>query len=166
VAQAEKIVPFRPVNINTGEPDDLRLQIDVRLSVDEVRRHGVGNESSGRPPSQHELCRLASAIYDGRRKRDRTMEGELFGEPAWDMLLALYCLPARGELLAVTALSYAANVPQATGLRVQALLAERGLIQRRREGSDGRRYIVSLTSHGQSVLEKYLTDFGTRAGLF
>jgi DNA-binding MarR family transcriptional regulator len=165
VAQAEKIVPFRPVNINTGEPDDLRLQIDVRLSLDEVRRHGVGNEFSGLP-SQHKLCCLASAIYDGRRKRDRTMEGELFGEPAWDMLLALYCLPARGERLGVTALSYAANVPQSTGLRVQALLAERGLIQRRREGSDGRRYIVSLTSHGQSVLEKYLTDFGSRAGLF
>jgi DNA-binding MarR family transcriptional regulator len=165
VARAEKIIPFRPVNSNTGESDELRLHIDVRLSVDETPWTAAGNESSG-PPNQHELCCLASAIYDGRRRRDRAMEGELFGEPAWDMLLALYCLPARGERLGVTALSYAANVPQSTGLRVQGLLAKSGLIQRRREGSDGRRYIVSLTSHGQSVLEKYLTDFGSRAGLF
>ena len=74
------------------------------------------------------------------------------------MLLALYCLPARGEKLGVTALSYAANVPQSTGHRVQAVLAERGLIERTTESSDARRQLVWLTEKARTILENYFTS--------
>lgn len=86
------------------------------------------------------------------------LHAEIFGEPAWDMMLALYCLPAKGERLSVTALSYAANVAPTTGLRVQDALGRRGLIERRKGQSDGRIQLVELTEQGRNWLEKYLTS--------
>jgi predicted transcriptional regulator len=85
------------------------------------------------------------------------LNGELFGEPAWDMLLALYCLPARGEIMAVTSLSYAADVPLTTGHRWQETLVKEGLIERGPESERGYRHLVRLTTKGRTLLENYLT---------
>ena len=137
--------------------NDLRLQIDVRLRLADGAVATNTCPETGRPTPE-ELLRVAAGIYDARRKRDKIAIGELFGEPAWDMLLALYCLPARGEKLGVTALSYAANVPQSTGHRVQAVLAERGLIERTTESSDARRQLVWLTEKARTILENYFTS--------
>ncbi|MBV9528328.1 MAG: winged helix-turn-helix transcriptional regulator [Sphingomonas sp.] len=96
-------------------------------------------------------------MYEARRTRDKLLGNDLFGEPAWDMLLALYCLPKRGELLGVTSLSHAAEVPATTGLRWQKSLMADGLIERGPDEVDLRRQMVRLTPKGKALLENYLT---------
>ena len=81
---------------------------------------------------------------------------KLFGEPGWDMLLALYCLPTRGERLGVTALSNASAVSVTSALRWQAILTEDGLIERIPDEDDKRREFVRLTDKGRTMLEDYL----------
>lgn len=140
--------------------DDDRLQIDLRLTLDEVAAAEEKQLRRGarRHPSKRDLLALAGRIYDSRRSRERIFsDHELFGEPAWDMLLALYCLPPRGELMAVTALTYAANVPETTGMRWQRTLINEGLIERGPELVDQRRQINRLTPRGRCLLERYLT---------
>jgi DNA-binding MarR family transcriptional regulator len=139
--------------------DDGRLQIDLRLRFDEAApaQAEILRVSASKPPKRHDLCHLACKIYDARRSRDRMFGDKLFGEPAWDMLLALYCLPKRGELMTVTTLTYAANVPQATGHRYQKALHQQGLIERCPQGSDLRKRIIRLTPEGRSLLDEYLT---------
>jgi DNA-binding MarR family transcriptional regulator len=73
------------------------------------------------------------------------------------MLLALYCFPARGEMLTVSSLSYAAEVPLATGIRWQKVLGEQGLIESSPEGIDRRRKFVRLTSIGRAMMDRILT---------
>jgi DNA-binding MarR family transcriptional regulator len=138
--------------------DDIRLQINLRLRLDEIAEAEaeILQVSARRRPTRRELCQLACTMYDARRTRDRILDQELFGEPAWDMLLALYGLPSRGELLSVTALNYAANVPQTTGYRWQATLTEAGLIERGPPEVDARRQILRLTAKGRQLLEQYL----------
>jgi DNA-binding MarR family transcriptional regulator len=136
----------------------LRLQIDIRLEIDGPPLQAPPDREADAVPTPAELCKLAFAIYRARRNRDKLLYGELFGEPAWDMMLALYCLPDRGERLCVTALSYAANVALTTGLRVQEALTQRGLIEKRKVQSDGRIQIVQLTEQGRKWLESYLTS--------
>jgi DNA-binding MarR family transcriptional regulator len=138
------------------QPEDLRLQIDIRLEVDGPAEAGGIKAKPDTVPTAADLCQLASGIYRARRNRDKLLHGELFGEPAWDMMLALYFLPANGERLTVTGLSYAANVPQTTGLRIQGALAQRGLIEKRHEQSDRRVQLVLLTDKGRAWLENYL----------
>jgi DNA-binding MarR family transcriptional regulator len=113
-------------------------------------------ERERRPPTKSELCCLADELYEARRMRDRMLDQELFGEPAWDMLLALYCMPNRGICLGVTSLSHAARVPEATGSRCQKVLLERGLIRRGPHVHDARQQLVGLTDKGRQLLEKYL----------
>lgn len=141
------------------DPEDLHLHIDLRLELDQIAElHAEQLRlKSRRPPTRKELVRLACRIYDARRTRDRMFDRKLFGEPAWDMLLALYCLPARGERLGVTSLSLAANVAQATGHRWQINLINEGLIERGPPGLDARRQLLRLTVKGRKLLESYLT---------
>jgi len=141
------------------EGEDLLLHLDLRLRLDEIADVDAEQlrRTAHRPPTRKELCRLAYAIYTGRRLRDRIVEDELFGEPAWDMLLALYCLPPRGQMLTVTGLTYAANMKQSTGLRWQKVLIEHGLIERGPEGIDGRKMLVRLTDAGRELMRRLLT---------
>ena len=148
--------------IEDGRPetpvDDGRLQIDLRLGLDEVAAAEEERLRSAprRRPTRRELVQLACNLYDARRGRERIFGDQLFGEPAWDMLLALYCLPSRGLVIGVTSLGYAANVPPTTGLRWQKVLLEEGLIERGPHDSDARQRLVRLTEQGRHLMERYL----------
>lgn len=150
-----------PPVVVDAEPDadDLLLQIDIRLHLDEVAASEVDQlrEDGRTEPTGRQLAILALKIYDARRLRDRMLPEKLFGEPAWDMLLALYGLPHRGELLTISALCYASGVPTTTALRWQRTLLVQGLIERGPQGVDRRKQFVRLTDIGRHLLEKYLT---------
>lgn len=120
------------------------------------------NLKSEEPPTRSQLVHLACRLYDARRARERLLGDDLFGEPGWDILLACYCLPARGEPATVVGLAHAANVPKSTGQRWQRILMKRGLIERAGRCSDGRRQLVHLSSKGRQMLEHYLTTLFRR----
>jgi len=159
VSRQESLKPSEPLVTRFDDSEDLHVHIDLRLELDQIAELHAEQlrRGSRRPPTRKELVRLACRIYDARRTRDRMFDRKLFGEPAWDMLLALYCLPARGERLGVTSLTHAANVAQATGHRWQATLTDEGLIERGPRELDGRRQLVRLTEKGRKLLENYLT---------
>jgi DNA-binding MarR family transcriptional regulator len=152
---------FEPPAIDggSGEPtaDEVRLQIDLRLRLDEVAADEAQHlrDRPREKPSKGELAHLARRMYDARRQRDRMMKRKLFGEPAWDMLLALYSM--RGQFFAPKGLTHAADVPVTTGQRWQALLTEEGLIERVPPGCEPRRQWIRLTEKGQSMMDAYLT---------
>ena len=131
---------------------NIRIQLDhiAELEAEQLRTN------ARRPPNRHELIRLAYQTYNARRARDRMVGTRLFGEPAWDMLLALYCLPPRGEFLSVTGLSYASNVIPTTGLRWQKMLTDEGLIERGPQGVDRRKQFVRLTDSGRDLMNRLL----------
>src|SRR5206468_8189269 len=133
MSRQDKLNPPQTDDVPRAGPlDDGRLQTELRLGLDEVAAAEEERLRSAqhRRPTRHDLTRLAGKMYDARRNRDRVFNDQLFGEPAWDMLLALYALPKRGIPLSVTSLTYAANVPPTTGLRWQKVLFDQGLIER------------------------------------
>lgn len=148
-----------PIVAAASHTDDVRLQINLRLHLDEVAEVEAARlrKDTRRAPSRHELRRIATRIYEARRTRSKVFEHQIFGEPAWDMLLALYFMPARGEFLTVTGLCYAAVVPVSTGLSWQATLKQEGLIERGPRGVDKRKQFVRLTSEGRTLMDAYLT---------
>ena len=149
--------------IDDVPPDDLvdddRLQIDLRLGLDNVT--AVEAEKlrlrPRRRPNRLQLEKLARHLFEARLDRKQLFDGEIFGEPAWDMLLALYYMPRSGELLTVTNLSHTAGVPETTGLRWQQTLLDEGLIKRGPHILDRRLRLVGLTPQGRLLMEKYLT---------
>jgi DNA-binding MarR family transcriptional regulator len=126
------------------------------LRLDDIVRAKIDGNDKHLEPSSRQLMELARRIYEARRTRERIFDSKIFGEPAWDMLLALYCLPKRGQVLSVKSLTYAANVPGTTGLRCQSMLEEQGLIERGPPGRDCRLTFKKLTPVGRQLLERYL----------
>jgi hypothetical protein len=155
-ASAAQVIPD---DASDFSPDDLHLQVNLRLHLDEVAEVEAARLrlDARRPPGRNELRRLACQIYEARRIRARVFAQKIFGEPAWDMLLALYFMPARGEMLTVSGLSHAACVAETTGLRWQATLTSESLIERGPTGIDKRKQFIRLTRNGRSLMEAYLT---------
>jgi DNA-binding MarR family transcriptional regulator len=152
--------PPLPIGESPADPlDQSIVEISLRFRLDEVfgREVELLRGSTPRQPNAKELRRLARRIYEARRLRERVLDGKLFGEPAWDMLLALYHLPALGEMLTVSGLCCCSGVPASTALRWQTILFDEGLIERGPHGTDRRMQFVRLTAQGRKLLEQYLT---------
>ena len=66
-----------------------------------------------------------------RRRRDRLFGSDLFGEPAWDMLLELYAAELAQRRECVSGLCCASGVPATTALRWITLLVNAGWVTRR-----------------------------------
>ncbi|HEV2594605.1 MAG TPA: winged helix DNA-binding protein [Sphingomicrobium sp.] len=103
---------------------------------------------------QESLASAAGEIYRMRRARDRLMPKGFRGEPAWDMLLALFSeAPSK---LTVSSLCFCSGVPSSTSLRWIDVLARAGLLERTSHPRDDEIVFVSLTDDGRFLIERCL----------
>jgi hypothetical protein len=96
------------------------------------------------------------AIIRARRMRDQFFRGEIFADPAWDMLLDLMAARIEGKRVAVSSLCIAAAVPATTALRWIKMLTDRGLFVRSADPQDGRRVYIELSDEAARALTAYL----------
>ena len=99
---------------------------------------------------------VAQDIYRERQRRREFFDGDLFGEPAWDMLLDLYICDRQGKRVSVTAACLGAGVPETTALRWLKQLEKNGLLLREADRRDGRRSFVRLSELGYAKMTAYL----------
>lgn len=91
-----------------------------------------------------------------RRLRDRFFTGDLFADPAWDMLLDLMAASLDGERVAVSSLCIAAAVPPTTALRWIKTMTDNGLFVRVSDPEDGRRIFIELSDQAAASMTAYL----------
>ena len=98
------------------------------------------------------LARLAEEIRCMRQARNKQLPADLFGEPAWDILLLLY----HGGMSPCGADDIAAYLgsPNTTVARWIAALASRGFVNRIADGAGN--HSISLTNDGRAALERAL----------
>jgi DNA-binding MarR family transcriptional regulator len=109
------------------------------------------------PPTMS-LVALAEALAKARLSRADQLPGELFGEPAWDILLDLYVWHGR-KRVSIGSACIASNMPQTTALRWITALEAEGLVSRSADQKDGRRIFLALTDRGLSDIEAVLATF-------
>lgn len=108
-------------------------------------------------PEHGAMLATARALYRDRRVRDGAFkELEIFGEPAWDLLLDLYIASHDRKVVSVTAACAASAVPVTTALRWLGQLERQGLVDRSPDPNDRRRMLVSLTPKAVTLMEGYL----------
>lgn len=109
--------------------------------------------------------RLVRRIIRQRQLRTRFFDGELFADPAWDMLLDLAAARAEHTRVSVTSLCIASGVPPTTALRWISQLIEAGLFERVDDDTDRRRAFISLTDKAADAMAGYFAELGGSASL-
>ena len=122
--------------------------LDAAMSSLNQRRPAFGNRSN--------LVSLAKRIKEFRAMRGAVFAPELFGEPAWDLLLALYIAVGDQYRLKVTDACAESSVPESTALRWLSSLAEAGLIRYEPNPTDARSRYVALSNAGAAMMDRLL----------
>jgi hypothetical protein len=139
-----------------------RLRVAAASSAVELAPTQSGYTQQGR--SAASLLGLARKAYSLRRRRSAIFgNAELFGEPAWDILLDLYIAHAEGKDVSVSSACIGSAAPATTGLRWLGVLAEEGLILRESDPADNRRVMVRLTPAGISAMERFFSEADSAA---
>jgi len=107
-------------------------------------------------PSVCELIALARRIGEVRNARKEILPAGQFGEPGWDMMLALYLASIRGEFLTVTNVCDASDAPPTTALRWLDRLLELKMVRRRKHPTDARMVYIELEPHSSELVESFL----------
>lgn len=104
---------------------------------------------------------FAREAYATRRRRSAIFENdELFGEPAWDILLDLYIAHVESKAVSVSSACIGSAAPPTTGLRWLGVLSEQNLIIREHDPDDQRRVLVRLTERGLEAMDRYFASAG------
>lgn len=160
------------MNDRPGGPADAYLQ-EMRSTLDRIARElrvVAGDPALVKTKKgfaevareRHELLAAARNLALIRRQCGQTF-GEyrdLFGDPAFDMLLAIY-IAFEGDktTTSVSSACYASGAPMTTGLRYVDKLVKRGLVSRHEDPFDRRRHLLMLTDSGTELIEACLRQF-------
>ncbi len=107
--------------------------------------------------------RLVRRIIRQRQLRARFFDGDLFADPAWDMLLDLTAARVEHTRVSVTSLCIASGVPPTTALRWIGQMTEAGLFERVEDDTDRRRAFIALTDKAADAMARYFAELGKGA---
>lgn len=107
--------------------------------------------------------RLVRKIIRQRQLRARFFEGELFADPAWDMLLDLTAARSEHKRVSVTSLCIASGVPPTTALRWISQMTDAGLLCRAEDATDRRRAFIALSDKAAENMACYFAEVETAA---
>lgn len=146
--------------IAVSDLDELRKKIDIineNIQMLMKNINFVAAITSETLPESRPAAR-AIDLYGNRRRRVKLFGADLFGEPAWDILLDLYIATETGKQISVTSACIGAAVPLTTALRWLTMLEARRLIVRENDDRDARRSYVRLSDLGRELMDRYLLD--------
>lgn len=144
----------------TGKELSTFVQLLARLV--NTSKGASAPEPAAAPADSTSLIQMAEGLSRLRRRREALMTnkfgGDIFADPAGDIMLYLYIHSGRGEPVSVTRACSAANVPITTALRYVTVLADRGLIERSKNPEDGRSYLLKLSPAAIELMEETIGE--------
>jgi hypothetical protein len=96
-----------------------------------------------------------------RRRRVAVFGPSMFGEAAWDMLLALYIVDVAGQRQTIGNLMRFAGTPMTTAKRWLDFLITHDLVRRDFHPTDRRTSFISLTPKAREKLDMYYSETST-----
>ncbi|GLJ00214.1 hypothetical protein Sbs19_40310 [Sphingobium sp. BS19] len=99
-------------------------------------------------------CLMVGFTEHVQRLRANEFGRDLFGIPAFEMLLDLY-MNRGGRPRSLTSLTAASSASERNSQRIVHRMARRGLVDLQRDPSDGRRIIVQLSPEACELLDRF-----------
>lgn len=127
---------------------------------DRADRFAGGAAPAGSTRERASPVAVARTLLAQRQSRLDFFPAELFHEPAWDMLLALYVADEERQTMNVKTLVATTSAPVTTSQRWIDHLHKLKLIDRIIDPVDRRRVEISLSDTGQRAVIAYLERVG------
>ena len=115
-----------------------------------------------RPARRTVLVKAASKIFLDRRARSHFISAAVFGEPAWDMLVALYITEESPAQKAIACLTQMVGASPATASRWIDYLEQQRLVILEGSSDDPRQVFVSLTDAAREALDAYFSHLSMK----
>ena len=145
--------------INEAGDGYVTVRLPIRLTREEALSFAEaicdGNQAAPAAKSGRKTARdRAEEALQLNRQRMAIVGAELFGDPAWNIMLDLFVREADGKETTVTSACIGADSPSTTALRHLAYLVERQLVHRTTCSADHRKVYVRLTDDGRARMLK------------
>lgn len=140
----------------------LAAQLDAAQAVIDEIRITSGCTAFGPLPTDangrvSRALRAAERVYQDRKKRsDFVGSDEIFGEPAWDILLDLFIRQAKDEEVSFRSACLHASGPDHTTIRWLKVLEKHNLVSFYKDESDDSKHFVHLSPAGYEGMLRYL----------
>lgn len=136
---------------------DLSALVDRRHHMLKVAAQtGLPNSEDPSLRPNDVLVTMARNDLNARQRKKKIFsESEIFGEPAFEILLHTYVADAERRTLAATELCSSASVPISIGTRYISILEQQGLLSRHPSMTDFRTTIVSITHLGIAKINEF-----------
>jgi len=150
--------PSRSEQLSLRQVEELQHELDevrravMQEDIPQISRRQVGVDNEAKQQLATKLLRL-------RRQRSSVFDADLFGEPAWDMLLELYLADLRHVRHSVSGLCKLSGAPTSTAVRWLAKMEAAGLLTREGDPHDARRLWVVMTHGGYTRIDTLLDQF-------
>lgn len=115
------------------------------------------------PLSRETLVSRARIVLHNRRARARHFKRTLFGEPAWEVLLALYIAEDSGARQTLGRLADQTETPLSTVIRWIDFLEIDRLVERVPHPNDKRVVFVRMLEKGRMAMDRYLSEMAWRS---
>ena len=138
-------------DLSSPQPDPA---LESETSAEILRWSWTGSGTT----NERNVIDRALSDYRARQRRDRYLPKELFGEPAWDMLLDLFVASLQDRQISVSSACLASGVPTTTALRWLGQLERGGLVERRAIPQDQRVVWVKLSAKGLQAMTAYCRE--------
>ena len=164
LASTSPVRPARARRARCRAGEHAPKDLAQRVAEIEARLAATGeNGARGSDLTDEALASVARRLYRARLRRARHLPPELFGEPAWDILLDLFLALVRDERIRTSSAILAARTSGSTGLRCLSALEAHGLVERHTERGDRRVRLIRLSPLGYQRMRAYLAE-GIDAG--
>jgi len=145
------------------------VDVPIRLTAAELARlSATSSKMSTKSDEPHPFSALDSKvaaarsraleILDVRKRRETVFGDDLFGEPAWDLMLDLFVQHVERQKTSSTSAAIAARVPPTTALRYLNSLVRKGLVMRHVSDHDLRVQYVALSDYGYREMLALLSE--------
>lgn len=152
MSELRKVAEHSPGQIGSA----VGYEASVSLIVAHV--HRLAEAARVRHPHEPTSAQFVRQVIAARAARRQFFAGDLFADPAWDIMLELYALECEQLRTSVSKLCIAAGVPATTALRWIDKLQSEGLITRSADPLDARRVWVSISTDGLQAMNSYLQE--------
>lgn len=132
----------------------LKLVEDLQLKIAQLVRAAGDDIGQEDPPRGVPETDLIESILSFRHRRSAIFPASLFGEPAWDMLLLLYCAHLEGRPESESRICAAAEVPRSTASRWIGALERGGWIARGPGPEAESGFNLELSEQGRNALDR------------